>query len=31
MIYINDKFYKEIKSDKYIIHNNKIYRLTEYS
>ena len=28
MIYLNEKFYTEVKSDKYIIHNNKIYRLS---
>ena len=29
MIYLNEKFFTEIKNEKYIIHNNnKIYRLT---
>ena len=28
MIYLNEKFYTEIKNENYIPHNNKIYRLT---
>ena len=28
MMYLNEKFYTEIKNDKYLNHNNKIYRLT---
>ena len=28
MIYINDKFYTEIKNENYIIYDNKIYKLT---
>ena len=28
MIYLNEKFYTEVKSDKYNIHIKKIYRLT---
>ena len=28
MIYLNEKFFTEIKNENYIIHNNKIYRLT---
>ena len=28
MKYLNDKFYTECKNDKYIIHENKIYRET---
>ena len=28
MIYLNEKFYTEVKNENYIIHNNKIYRLT---
>ena len=27
MIYLNEKFFTEIKNENYIIHNNKIYRL----
>ena len=28
MIYLFEKFYTEVKNENYIIHNNKIYRLT---
>ena len=28
MIYLNENFFTEVKNNKYIIHNNKIYRLT---
>ena len=29
MIYLHDKFFTEIKNENYIIHNNKIYTLTQ--
>ena len=28
MIYLNEKFYTEIKNENYIIYNNNIYRQT---
>ena len=28
MIYLNEKIYTEIKNEKYIVHDNKIYKLT---
>ena len=31
MIYINEKFFTETKNDKYVIHDNKIYRQTNIS
>ena len=30
MIYLNEKFFTEIKNEIYIIHNNKIYRQTSF-
>ena len=30
MIYLNENFYTEIKIENYIIHNNKIYRQTNF-
>ena len=29
MIYLNENFFTEVKNNKYIIHDNKIYRETQ--
>ena len=31
MLYLNDKYFTEVKNEKYIIHNNKIYQQTQTS